>query len=80
VKKDLTRRYQALQSLLEETRRKAGMSQKDVADALGVHQTFVSKVEKGERRLDVVEFMELAEALGVDPIKLIRRLNSTDTT
>lgn len=78
MKRDLTRRYQALRSLIEEARLKAGLSQKDVADALGVHQTWVSKIEGGERRLDVVEFLELAEALGVDPFKLLRKLSATN--
>jgi transcriptional regulator with XRE-family HTH domain len=37
-------------------------------------QSFVSKFERGERRLDVLEFREVAQALGIDPIRFLRRL------
>lgn len=43
----------------------------DLADRLGNTQTFVSKCERGERRLDVVELVEFAEALGVEPLDLL---------
>jgi len=79
MKRDLTQRYEALRSMIEEARRKAGMSQQEVADALGVHQTFVSKIEKGERRLDLVEFLEVADALGIDPVKILQKIRATNT-
>jgi transcriptional regulator with XRE-family HTH domain len=41
--------------------------QVEVASRLRNTQTFVSKCERGERRIDVVEFVDYAEALGVDP-------------
>jgi len=47
MKRDLTQRYEALRSKIEDARRKAGMSQQDIADASVVHQTWVSKIEKG---------------------------------
>ena len=37
-------------------------------------QSFVAKYETGERRIDVVEFLEIAEAVGFDPSELIREL------
>jgi len=55
------------------------MSQQDIADALGVHQTWVSKIEKGERRLDLVEFLEVADALGIDPVRILQKIRATDT-
>jgi len=53
---------------------KAGLTQHEVAERLGRPQSFVAKVEGGERRLDVIEFIELTRALGVDPVRLIKRL------
>jgi transcriptional regulator with XRE-family HTH domain len=46
----------------------------EVARRLGKPQSYVSKYESGERRLDVVEFMDVAHALEIDPAVMIRRL------
>ncbi len=59
------RRYQAFLDLLRSWRAEAGLTQSEVGERLGNTQTFVSKVERGERRLDVVEFAEWCEALGI---------------
>lgn len=64
--------YQALCALLTEARRKAGLSQQEVARRLKRPQSFVAKYEGGERRLDVIEFLSVSEALGADPVKLLR--------
>lgn len=66
--------YKQFQRMLVEARKKSGLSQQEVADRLGRPQTYVSKCELGTRRMDVVEFMEMAEALGFDPVALIKRL------
>ena len=50
------------------------MTQADVAVAVGRHQSFIATIEGGERRVDVVEFLELAEAIGFDPARLLRQL------
>ena len=55
-------------------RERAGLKQSDVAALLGWHQPFVSNVEAGQRRLDLIELLDLAEALGVDPRDLIDAL------
>ena len=47
------------------------MTQQAVADRLGKPQSFVAKYENGERRLDVVEFLEIAEVLDVDTVAII---------
>jgi transcriptional regulator with XRE-family HTH domain len=57
-------RYRKLLDRLREARREAGMSQVQVAEALGVPQKFVSKIETGERRIDPLELQELAELYG----------------
>lgn len=52
---------------LREARLQAGLSQLQLAEALGQRQTFVSKCELGDRRLDVVELRDWVVALGGDP-------------
>ena len=60
-----TPRQERLQSLLADVRKAKGMTQADVAKALGKPQSFVAKYENGERRIDVIEFVDIAAALGV---------------
>lgn len=59
--------YQLLLTVLKAARKRASVSQVDLAEGLGNTQTFVSKCERGERRIDAVELVEFAEALGVKP-------------
>lgn len=59
---------------LAETRQTLGMSQVQFAKQVRKTQSFIAKTETGERRLDVVEFIELARALGTSPRKLFDRL------
>src|ERR1043165_4890598 len=62
----VSRRHKALIALLIERREATGMTQTQLADRLGQYQSFVARLESGQRRGDVVEVLELAEALGVD--------------
>ncbi|MCA9141497.1 MAG: helix-turn-helix transcriptional regulator [Planctomycetaceae bacterium] len=73
-----TTRYRFLRELLTETRKSQGLSQEALAERLGRLQTFVSKYERGERRLDVVELLDVTEALQLDASKLIRQLMAMD--
>jgi transcriptional regulator with XRE-family HTH domain len=59
-----------LLTLLIEARHRAGLTQAVLAARLGRPQSFVAKYENGERRIDVVEFVALAEALGEIPAEL----------
>lgn len=59
-----TRRYKALLVCLRRAREDAGLSQEQVAKLLGRPQTWVSKCELGERRVDFVELEDLAAAYG----------------
>ena len=52
-------------------RESVGLSQREVARRLDFHPTVWNKVEHGERVLDVVEFVALARAIGIDPIELL---------
>ena len=69
-----TSRYQRLKKLLIEARKDAGLTQVDLAAKLDRPQSFVSKYERGERRLDIVEFLEVADALRIDPAEFIEKL------
>ncbi|GBE29103.1 helix-turn-helix protein [bacterium BMS3Bbin04] len=55
-----------------ETRKHYGLTQVELAKRLKSSQSFVSKYERGERRLDVLEFILIAKAIGADPAELIR--------
>jgi transcriptional regulator with XRE-family HTH domain len=68
-----TREYTRFRALLSDVRKKAGLSQAQLAKRLAKPQSFVSKFERGERRLDVIEFKSVAEALGLDALRLLRR-------
>ncbi|MDE2464264.1 MAG: helix-turn-helix transcriptional regulator [Alphaproteobacteria bacterium] len=63
-----------LQDLLQRIRLDQGLTQQQVADRLGRPQSFVAKYEGGERRLDVVEFVQVAQALDTDPRRLFAEL------
>ena len=67
-------RYAELERLLAAARAGEGLTQAAVAELLGKPQSFVSKYESGERRLDVVEFLRVCAALGVNPKDIIDRL------
>jgi len=59
--------HQALMQVLVETRKSKGVTQQELADRLKRPQSYVAKIETGERRLDVVEFVEWFQALEADP-------------
>ncbi|HVV70378.1 MAG TPA: helix-turn-helix transcriptional regulator [Verrucomicrobiae bacterium] len=59
--------YESLRAKLRAMRLDAGLSQRALAKILKVPHSWVAKVESGERRLDVIEFKEFAEACGADP-------------
>jgi transcriptional regulator with XRE-family HTH domain len=67
-------RHKALIELLIAKREAAGMTQTDLAEKLGEYQSFVARLESGQRRVDVVEFIELANALKFDPVKAMAKL------
>ena len=68
-----------LVEVLAAARKRAGLTQRHVAEALGRPQSFVAKYEAGERRLDVVEFVAVARALETDPVRLLKTLLKPDT-
>ncbi len=68
-----------LRELLTDARLKADLTQEQVATLLGRPQSFVSKYESGERRLDVVEFLEVCAAIGADAVKVLRQVDAART-
>ncbi len=76
--------YKRLRQLLVSYREKGEMTQSELAAAIGKPQSFISKVESGERRLDIVELIQILNALHADPGEFIdellpgARLFSTD--
>ena len=64
--------YRSLVDAVRAARIAGGVTQQQVADALGKPQSFVAKVEGFERRLDVIEFLRFSKAAGWDPIPAIR--------
>jgi transcriptional regulator with XRE-family HTH domain len=66
--------YRELLDLLVETRKTAGVTQVELAERLGRPQPFISYFERGERRVDVIEFVAIAKALGIEPEALFSKL------
>lgn len=73
-----TERHKALISMLIEKREAAGLTQAELADALGEYQSFVARLESGQRRVDVVEFIELSHILRFDAAQAIKTLELPD--
>jgi transcriptional regulator with XRE-family HTH domain len=67
--------YDYFRSLLTAARERSGLTQAQVAAKMRRPQSFVSKYENGERRLDVVEFVQVCVALGVSPQSIVANLH-----
>jgi transcriptional regulator with XRE-family HTH domain len=65
--------YLHLRTLLRDTRKRAGLTQTQLAAILGTPQSFIAKVENGERRLDVLEFATYVAAMGAAPGKVFAK-------
>lgn len=70
-----TRAYTVLREHLVAARHAAGLSQQELAEKLDRPQSFVAKYEGGERRIDLVEFLEIAAVLGVDARRIMRAIH-----
>ena len=64
--------HRAIIAKLVESRRAAGMTQVELARALGTDQSQISKIERGERRLDVIDYLRICRVIGVDPAEPLR--------
>ena len=73
-------RQMRLIDLLGEQRKRAGLSQAQLAEKLGRYQSVVSSMESGGRRVDVVELLDIADVIGLDVHALIDDLLATPKT
>lgn len=69
-----SREHGALIDVLVSNREKAGLSQRDLAARLKRPHSFVGRMEAGERRIDVIEFIAIAEAIDANPLELFRQV------
>ena len=69
-----TREYETLVRLLREAREEANLTQVDLAELLEQSQSFVSKYERGERRLDLIQLRTICLALGISLTDFVKRL------
>jgi transcriptional regulator with XRE-family HTH domain len=71
--------YDEFREALCAARKGKGMSQLQLAERLSKPQSFVSKYERGERRLDVLEFFLVADALDIDPFLFLKNIYGKKT-
>lgn len=74
VKSVFAKDYAVMLDVLIQARKSQGFSQQYIADRLGKPQSFVSKYENGERRLDILEFFAIAAALQKEPVQLLKQI------
>ena len=70
-------RYAVFLKVLKKARQKAGLTQEQLARKIGETQTFVSKCERGERRIDVIELRVFCRAFGVSLKQFVSALEKT---
>ena len=62
--------------MLKETREGLNLSQEELGKKLGRHQPFIARIESGQRRLDVVEFIHMMRIMGVSSVSFLKKLES----
>ena len=62
--------------MLKETREGLNLSQEELGKKLGRHQPFIARIESGQRRLDVVEFIHMMQIMGVSSVSFLKMLES----
>ena len=74
TKTKLAAELRILGDVLTRAREAAGVKQTDLAVRLGMPASYLSKIENGTRRLDVIELIQIAEAMNVDPGEIVRQV------
>jgi len=69
-----TKRHQQLIEILIDARKQKGIRQAELARRVGKTQTFVARFEAGQRRIDAIELLALCEIIGIDPVKVVRKV------
>ena len=72
-----TSEYDRLLTLLKDLRQQSGLTQKELCGRLSQEITYVSKVERGTRRIDAIELLDYLAALELDPPKVIKEFWSS---
>jgi transcriptional regulator with XRE-family HTH domain len=67
--------HAVFRELMIAARRKAGLTQQELAKRLKKPQSFVAKYEGGERRIDVIEFLGITAAIGADPARILKAVS-----
>lgn len=76
TKTKLAKELRLLGEVLTHVRERAGVKQADLAARLGMPASYLSKIESGTRRLDVIELIQIAEAIGVEPTEIVRQVTA----
>ena len=71
-----SREYAEFLTVLKRVREDAGMTQGDLAAKIGQTQTYVSKCERGQRRVDIIELRQLCKGLNMDLKRFLDRLDA----
>lgn len=79
TKSVFSQRYERFRRLLIQARKDANLTQVILSERLGQPQSFVSKYERGERRLDLVEFLDVAQAIGLDTTEFLKLMEGADS-
>lgn len=66
--------YQKVPAFVRDLRHRASVTQSELGSRIGTSQVFVARCESGSRRIDVAEFVEIARALGFDPVEALAEL------
>lgn len=66
--------YMTVGAVLADSRERAGLTQQQLAKLLRKPQSFVSNYERGQRRIDVLEFLRIIETLDAEPIAVLREI------
>jgi transcriptional regulator with XRE-family HTH domain len=69
--------YRTVGACLAAARRRANLTQTEAAERLGRKQTFVSEIERGLRRVDVIEIVLISRALEIDPLQLFAEVTNS---
>lgn len=74
-----TARHRRVMAVLAAIRTEAGLTQRELASRLGRAHSYVSRIEKGDRRLDVPEMIQWCEVLDTDPVSVMKRIVRRET-
>lgn len=74
TKAKLEKELRVLGEVVAAARQRAGLKQAELANKLGLPASYLSKIENGTRRLDVIELVAIADAMGSNPAEIVSEL------